>query len=253
MKAPTVGLMVLGLLLSGPATATIITHQDFSSDPTLSDTRGPGVWWTDRKAPARFESESFMGDDRLVLGLAPDDSEDGFRGTQGRGFDTPGANFMSVDMFIDEDWEDIDGRIGGFWGEGLDSDGNRSMFPIIEFFDNQFQVFDSRAETGDFVWLPVGTPTGFSFGSFVTLSFTLDPGNSVAFGIGGENLLTLDAGPTTEIGAVFLQGINVNPGVDRNLYFDNFRAEARRIPVPGTLALFGAGLIALAAFRRRSV
>lgn len=230
-----------------PSEAGIITNQSFDTDPVLSDTVAPGVWWTDRFAPAEFKSQDFMGDNRLLLGIDGDDQQDnGFRNTQGRGFNTPGADRLSIDMFIDESFANVEGRIGGFWGVGLDASGDRSLFPIIEFFDGQFQVFDSLDDENGFGFIEVGTPSEFDgdFGKFFNLKIILRNGVT-DFLINDQQALTLTAGDTTELGSVILQG--VNQGEDRRLFFDNLQA----VPSPATLALFGMGLVGLGVAARR--
>jgi len=250
-RATVTGLTLMGITaFAASATASnIITSQTFDTDPVLAEEKGSGVWYVDRFAPAEFRSQELMGDNRLLLGIdGNDQQDDAFRNTQGRGFDTPGTQRLSIDMFIDEAFTDVDGRIGGFWGVGLDAAGDRSLFPIIEFFEGQFQVFDSLDGGDGTGFIPVGTPSDFggAFDEFFNLRISLR-GTVTDFLINGQNALTLDAGNTVELGSVILQGIN--SGQDRSLFFDNLEA----VPSPATVALFGMGLLGLGvAARRRS-
>lgn len=242
--------MLMGLAIgSTPATAGVIAFQSFDENPPLAIADGPGVWSIDRFAPAVFESQDFMGDNRLVLGIDGNDLQSSpFQNTQGRKFLTPGAQSMSIDFFLDPEFADVDGRIGGFWSTATDNEGNITFFPIIEFFNGQFQVFDSLQSSGSAVFLPVGSPGdfGIDFGDFVNLSFSLS-GSDIAFLINGALALKLGAGGTEQFANVILQGVNL--GVDRTLVFDNFQA----IPVPAPVGLLGLGLLGLgfAARRRR--
>ncbi|GAB4147682.1 MAG: hypothetical protein Tsb0016_18380 [Sphingomonadales bacterium] len=240
-------------LVATPAMAGVITNMTFDTDPILSDTPAPGVWYTDRRAPAAFDSVNFMGDQRLRLGLSEADGVSGFTATQGRGFDTPGATRLSIDMFIASDWQLLpaDERVGGIWGVGLNSNGDRSLFPIIEFFDSQFQVFDS-IDAGDGTgWRPAGLPSDFLFDQFHNLAIELNAG-VVDFFINGSRIATEEIGSTVELGSVILQGINTPEGVDRNLYFDNFVASsAMDVSEPSALLVLFGGLLGLGVAARR--
>lgn len=234
---------------TAPAMAATLT---FDTAPTLGQASAPGVWYTDRYAPAEFTSEYFEGDNRLKIGISSDDGAAGrgaqsgaFYNTQGRKYDTPNAVAVSVDMYIDEAWQGATGRIGGLWGTGIDGSGNIASYPIVEFFDDAFQVWDGL--TG---WNSVGTPGGFAFGDFVTLSITLDVVNNVFnYSVGGQQMASFSAYNTTSIENVILQAINTTDGIDRDLYFDNLQVSA--VPVPAALPLFGTALAGLAFMRRR--
>ena len=243
--------------------ASTITSQTFDTDPTLGSSQAPGVWYTDRYAPAGFESVSFLGDNRLKHTISASDSESGrpgnfsssFYNTQGRKFDTPGASTISIDFYIDPAFDGASGRTGGFWGTGFDSGGN-TTFPIIEFFDNQFQVFDSVNDSDGTGFRTVGVQSGFAFGEFVTLTISLDSvADLFSFSVNGELLSTEEAGGAVEIGNVILQNINTADGVDRMIYWDNLTASGdMQVPVPATMAFVLVGLagIATASLRRRA-
>lgn len=263
-KSPFIPLVVSTFLLGSSivsANASEITSQTFDADPILSDSQAPGVWFTDRFAPAGFESESFMGDNRLAHTIAekdgavnrPSSFDSPFYNTQGRSFLTPGAGSVSIDMYIDSDFDT--GRIGGLWGVGVTEGGDflndRTAFPIIEFIDGQFQVFDSIDDADGFGFRPVGTPSGFSFDEFVNLEIDLNTStDSFDFLFDGQLLHSEEAGGTEEIGGVILQNINTEQGINRTIYFDNFTASTP-VPLPSTLALLALSLAGLGALMRQ--
>ena len=93
-----------------------------------------------------------------------------FYNTQGRKFDITGATSLSIDFFIDSAFENAQGRIGGVWGAAVDGTNTITSYPIIEFFDNQFQVYTSDTAS----WMVVGTQTGFAYDSFANLEIAID-------------------------------------------------------------------------------
>lgn len=253
-------LALVGLLSVGTdvKASTIISSQTFDTDPPLSATQEAGKWYTDRFAPAGFESEVFMGDERLAHTISENDGATGrplsfssaFYNTQGRKFDTPGATRLSIDMFIAPEFANAVGRIGGLWGTGVDETDTITSFPIIEFFDNAFQVWNGAA------FQSVGTPTDFAFGEFANLAIEIVMGGAeINFSVNDELLLTAFNGSGTKtFSNAILQNINTTDGVNRTIYFDNFEATAAApIPLPaaGWLLLTAVGGLGFAARRRR--
>lgn len=248
----------VSLVAVGPAGAASITAQTFDTDPVLGSSQAPGVWYTDRFAPAGFESEFFEGDNRLAHTISAADGATGrpssfsssFYNTQGRKFDTAGATSISVDFYVDSAFQSDSGRIAGIWGTGFLGDGSTiSHFPIIEFADSDFQVWDG-AQFVDPTTAPV-----FSFDTFVSLGIVLDTVNDVFnFFIGGQQVLTTGASGTQSIGNIILQNINTDAGVDRTVYWDNLTAESvAAVPVPAALPLLAAAIAGLgfAGWRKR--
>jgi hypothetical protein len=242
---------------TAPAAHATLVTETFDTSPTLSATQAPGVWYTDRFAPAGFTSTSFAGDNRLALTLSTADGGDNrpgsfsssFYNTQGRKFDIGGATSLSVDFYIDSAFGAVDGRIGGLWGTGVNGGGVITAFPIIEFHGDglgsgAFNIWDGAN------FVDVGLPPGFAFDVFYTMSMNL-VGNTVEYGIDGTSVFTdTDSNGTTALSNVILQGINTQTGVDRTLYFDNLTYSA--VPTPATLLLLLPGLAVLALRRRRA-
>lgn len=244
------------------AHATVITQQSFDADPTLSDTQAPGSWYVDRYAPAGFSSQDFMGDHRLAHEITASDGADNrpssfsstFYNTQGRKYDTAGANRISIDLFFDAAFE-TGGRLGGFWGTAFDAADAITAYPIIDYFgtgtgqDAGFRYWDGAA----FVF--AGTPSGFAWEAFNTLTIELDrAAEQFEYLVNGEVIGTIGANGATRIGNVILQNYNSQAGTDRTLYWDNFSAEVTApIPLPATLPMLlaGLGLAGVVARRKR--
>lgn len=249
--------LIFSTFLTAGASAGTITFQTF--DPVIptveTQNSTPNAWYIDRYAPSEFKSVEFEGDNRLALVLSASDNSDGrfaktgneglkdsFYSTQGRAFDIAGATSMSIDMFIANEFNDpdidVDVRTGGIWGIAVDAANEITGYPIIEFFSQQFQVWDGI----DRKWDAIGSVLDDEdYGEFYNLKISLDIANNLFhFFINGDELHSATAEGAKSIKAVILQGKNADPGVDRTLYFDNF--EASVVPVPPALPLLGTGL-----------
>lgn len=249
-------------LFSLPALAVELTNQTFDVDPPLADTQADGVWFIDRAAPAGFSSQFFNGDNRLAHTISSADASGGFTATQGRAFQTVGANELQIDMFISSDFDGATGRIGGLWGVGTgvpgDFSGPRTAFPILEFYDNQFKVFDIDGlggPTDSIGFHEIGLPSGFDFDEFVTLNILLDLTDDLfRFSVNGEELHTEGANGSAQIAGAILQNINSASGVDRTIFFDNFIASGpAAVPLPAGLPLLAVaiGVLGVASRRRK--
>ena len=104
----------------------------FSAPVAIAPTAAPGVWYTDRYAPAVFESYNFSGEMVLRHGVRVADSaanrppaySDVFYSTQGRKLDTNLAGSqqsMSIDLWLDSTMAGPDGRNAGLWATGVDA------------------------------------------------------------------------------------------------------------------------------------
>lgn len=250
---------VLGVAFAGAVPAFSLT-MTFDSDPVLSDTQSAGSWYTDRYAPAAFESVAFDGDNRLKHAISEDDSEanrpasysGAFYNTQGRKYDIPGATSLSVDLYIPQAWETTGSRMAGIWGTAVDASDAISAYPVIEFYSNGqnglFHVWDSQSG-----WIDLGLPTGFAYDDWYTLEISLSA-NAFNFAVNDLAYADTDAGGSLEFSNAILQGYNSGQSFD--IYWDNFSYNdgteaAAPVPEPSTLVLLGAGLAGLAVCRRR--
>ena len=252
--------IVAGALL---ACATVSAQSfNFDSAVTTGSSQAPGVWYTDRYAPAGFTSPvGFLGDNRLKQSIATADGANnrgssyasGFYNTQGRKYDlNSGTISMSIDLYIDSSWANTGRRMAGFWGTAVDAGNVIQAYPIIEFASNtdtdgsgaRFRAWDST--TG---WVSMGgLPTGFAYDTFTTLSIDL-VGSNFVYSV-GDLTTSVSALGATRIRNVILQGHNTQAGVDYDIYWDNFNAAP--VPEPFTMVLAGGALAAAIRRRRRA-
>jgi hypothetical protein len=256
-------LMLVALTIvfaSASATVKADLVFDFSTPVATGPTQAPGVWYTDRYAPADFTSPDFFdGDDRLLHSIDAADSADDrpgafsstFYNTQGRKYDLEAETIeMSIDLYIPADWATSNARMAGFWGTGFDSSDIVSAYPILEFTSDasnpRFRGYDNG------VWIDLGLPTLFAYDSWQTLGVSLLPSGEIEYTVGDLTATTTMLAPygTTEIGNVILQGHNSQTGVSYDIHWDNLSTSV--VPEPSTIALLGlAGVAGLAMVRRR--
>jgi len=202
----------------------------FNSNPVLSSTQAPGVWYTDRYPPFGFASAFFDGGNRLKHSINASDCEtcrpggynSAFYNTQGRKFDTPGATSMSIELYVPSDWATTNRRMAGFWATAFDSGNAVSFFPIVEFTsDGGTPRFRAWNGTG---WNDLGLPSGFSYDAWQTLEFSL-VGSNVVYKV-GDLTLSLNSGGSVSLGNVILQGHNTVAGVTYDIYWDDLSVVA---------------------------
>lgn len=239
------------IAMAGPAAAV----ETFDNAITLSPTQQAGAWYTDRYAPAGFQSQAFFdGDNRLKQTIAAGDAQTAanqFYNTQGRKYDLPdGTLQLSIDLYVDDAWEDSGKRMAGFWSTAFDINGDVSAYPIIEWTElennGRFRGYD--VNTGD--WIDMGLPNGFAYDAWYTLGITLSAGQ-VTYSV-NELRTTVAAADSVELGNVILQGHNTPAGVNYDIYWDNLNAA---VPEPATwgLMILGFGLLGSEMRRRRAL
>ncbi len=224
---------------AGGCTATFNYINTFDVSPTLSNSQAPGVWYTDRYAPAGFASASFLGGNRLKQSVSSADSLANrvspynfpFYSTQGRKLDInlAAGQTLAVDLYIPAAWA-TSVRAPSMWATAFDATNSVSGFPIINFISNdpadplnptpanptpRYRVFDDV----NGVYIDLAMPVVFN--AWHTLSMTLTGGNWV-YKIDGVTVQTLPANGSTRIGNVILQTYNFGQSYD--VYWDNLLA-----------------------------
>lgn len=246
------------MVVAGLTCAAMTQAQYFNfNDPvTTGPSQSPGVWYTDRYAPAGFEAGvNFLGDARLRQTISAADSQSNrpgpfssaFYNTQGRKYDVDaGVMSMSIELYVDSAWQTTGNRMAGFWGTAIG--GSSLVYPIIEVAsdgnDAWFRAWD--ATTGLFHNMGmIG-----ALDQFYELSITLDLGtNTFLYEAGGYTWQSTAFGATS-FGNVILQGHNSLQGENYDIYWDNFNAAgANPVPEPITMSLMAGG-VALAVRRK---
>lgn len=250
-------------LIAGVANAATTTF-DFSAPIATSATEAPNTWYTDRYAPATFQSQVTYGGrtDTLAEGTSVADGasnrpagySSSFYNTQGRAYDVaPGTTLMAIDLYIDPLYASAsDGqRLAGFWGVGLDGSSQVSSYPIIELdkigSDLMLRGWDS---SGAGSWFNLTTlPTDLTLGSWDNLRIALD-GSNIDYLVDGALAGSVDAGGTVSLKSVILQTYNTADGVA-----DTAHWSAGAVPEPAAWAMMilGFGAIGLALRRRQTV
>lgn len=243
--AATAGVLALSAVSAQAATVTL----DF--DTVVTGSRAPGVWYVDRAAPAAFESAEFDGENRLKVTTNPAGATADFYATQGRKYDlAPDTYKLSAQLWIDEEAAGYGGRWAGLWGTGINTAGAVSAYPIIEFASGGFRFWDSN-QPGS--WTVPVVAVGDAFDQWYTLSITLGGGGSFLYEVfDGAGALFAShayvAPGTTAIANAIIQSYNHGRSTAYDVYWDKLSYD---VPEPGTLALGGLALLAVAGARRR--
>lgn len=249
--------MVAGAALAAPAaSADVLQVFNFNDPVTTGASQAPGVWYTDRYAPAGFQTSGgqlkLTVDSSGAAANRPGAYASTFYDTQGRKLDlAPGTTSLSIEMFISSSFATANQRIGGMWGTGVDGLGNIMSYPILEFASDggiaRFQGWND-----DSGWMNYGLATDFAYDTMHTLSFSLSE-DKWNYMLDGALLGQVSAFGAVSLDNVILQGVNKFSGdqeQSRTLVFDNLVA-ANAVPEPTSLALAALGLPLLAVVRRR--
>lgn len=204
-----------------PTSVTVNTTFGQNFEGTISS-----AWSVDRKAPAGFQTVVDGG--RTILKQTINESQrstvDNFYKTEGKKIDIPSlTKVVSIELFVPQAWSAADQvRHAGFWGTTFDSAGKVSGYPIIEFYNGGFRVWNSDAPGG---WTEIGLPTGFQFNVWHTLKMELLASGNFRYTVGDIVREIQISATSTEIGNVILQGYNFNFGkidTDNNETYDIF-------------------------------
>ena len=248
-----VGLMSAGVPVSQAAT---YYTPDFSGPLTLSNTAGPGVWYTDRYAPAGFSTSGGILSETVDPSGPVGTSQD----IQGRDYNinlSGNVQTASIELYLQPSWSttatgsstDV---AAGFWGAGSYMDNNSptiSAYPIISFINDP--GYYNSASPGFYTWnYETGTYSAttapVNYGGWNTLSYTLTVGQGTEYYVNGVDVGGVTDATTTSLSAVLLEVKN---------YGTQYTAQwAAVTPVPASFGLVGVGSLALIgglALRRR--
>ncbi|MBZ0172587.1 MAG: hypothetical protein K8E66_09435, partial [Phycisphaerales bacterium] len=215
---------------AGVCTATFDFNEPFDT-AVVTGPQAPGVWYTDRYAPAVFENAVFGGDSRLKQGVRSADNQanrpggysSSFYNYQGRKIDVGIGipSTVSIDIYVDSTW--LSGTRAGFWTTM--SNGNLT-FPIIEYCVNGDNGDgNGPTYTGFRYWQSGIGWTGTSFENAPTdLWYTLEidlTTSDVNFSIDGTPIGTVDNLGADMIDNVILNVHNEGPALDYDVYWDN--------------------------------
>jgi len=215
------------LFVSGFANATLIT-QEFNDGDSLA------AWVVDRSAPAGFE----IINNELVMSVSGPSFQDDFKNTHGMKLNIGQSTYLSIDMFIDSAWTNNE-RYGGMWAQLIDSIGDLSGWPLIEFKGTEgVKTWDN------FGWQTTGTNINYDEFNNFKLQIT---GNGVEYYLNNTLLYT-----DSVTDAKYFSNVLLNAkyeGNDFTVKYDNLVYGTVDVPEPSTLAIFALGIIALASRR----
>jgi hypothetical protein len=242
--------------LAAPARAVLYTFDA----PVVVGAQAPGVWYTDRYAPAGFANGTLGPENVLLqtidqadsLANRPGSFNSTFYNTQGRKLDAPAATQnLSVDLFVAAGYGALENRVAGLWGTAVDAGNAITAYPIIEYttgpndlltnpddtiVGNRFRAYD--VITGEWHSLAGVATTDVWY----TLNIALDAANDLITYSVGANTWSVTANASQRIDNVILQGHNnfpyasyANPSY--SIAWDNLALSA--VPEASSLA-FGA-------------
>lgn len=223
---------------AGFCSAILNFTNDFSTSPVLSATQAPGVWYTDRFAPAGFASGPVPGGTGLVHSISSADSSANrppafvstFYSTQGRKFDVdiPIGGTLGVDLYIPGSWA-TDIRRADIWGTGVDSSNAVSDFPIIGFTSFNSADMNGNApslpaqprwrvwDSNNGAWIDLATPVTFDAWHRLEIEFTA---TQWVFKLDGAIVSTIpNLASSVRIANTILQAFNFGQSYD--VFWDN--------------------------------
>jgi len=220
----------------------------FDSNPVLSPTQAPGVWYTDRYAPAQFDAFNPGDGNHLRIGISAADGLTGrplsyqstFYNTQGRKFDLNNGLYTSIraKLFVANDWSN-NLRRSDMWATTVDGGNVVSGYPIIGFANIDRTAILCRVWTDDMGWVNVSSqvPGGITTNRWYDLEIRLKPG-AFEYLVDGKVVYSdsLTYG-SVSIANVIMQAYNFNDdpslpvpttGESYAAYWDDFTAS----PIP---------------------
>jgi hypothetical protein len=233
-------------LFGSTAEGTTFEMETFESDWTMGS-----EWTPDRRLPNVVQAADFRNDSRLHFGIEGDDKTDTWRDYEGvkHAVSMPewSVQRFSVDLWIGDDWDTTD-RNAGLWAQGEDASGSISAWPILTYRNSDstpagFYSYDYLSGGWDLFL----TAQADDFQAWHTLEFTLYRGTGVEYLVDGTSLGLFSDNVTADLSHVILNAYNY--GVDADIYFDNFQAQA--VPEPMTMLAFGSAVAGLGGYIRR--
>ena len=217
-------LLLVSSISSLPLIAGNITP-DFHVVDT-APTQAPGVWYTDRYAPAVFTGlSSYQGlSDVLQIGVSAADQQSSrpliysgaFYNTQGRKYDISGGagSYVEMLLYIPAAWgAPSNGFVrSDMWATMVDSSHANSGFPIIDFMNQdtggaRYRVFDNGLG-----WVNLAVPVVYDAWTTFRLTFT---GTSYDYSINGVAVYSdPNIGATVGFSNVMVQDYNFGSAFD---------------------------------------
>jgi hypothetical protein len=244
-------------LAAAPSHAVVYT---FDAPVVTGPMQAPGVWYTDRYAPASFTNGVLGAENVLVQMIDQDDSaanrpgsfSSTFYNTQGRKLDAPALTALaSIDLYVAGSYTSLENRAAGFWATGVDGSNAITAYPIVEYTTGPNDLLTNPNDTivgnrfraynvilGEWESLAAVTTTDVWY----TLNIALDAANDLITYSVGANSWSVTANGTQRLDNVILQGHNNFPyanfaGPSYSIAWDNLTLAA--VPEATSLA-FGA-------------